>query len=176
MQKPWLWLPMRLSSCNTTKFQFVEQKWMSKGVDRRTVRPQNLHRRKQRKRLWRLLPKAKFGRNDRILLGTAKKRRVDFAFSTCLGQVRLWQSTGLSFTTALLRILFIPLSNKKVTGILNACYFFGRNDRIRTCDIVLPNKTIPIFCVIFASFWCFLVRNRCFRVLLKALFPRSPNL
>ena len=35
------------------------------GLTKSIVSPQNLHRRKQRKRLWRLLPKAKFGRNDR---------------------------------------------------------------------------------------------------------------
>ena len=67
---------------------------------------------------------------------------------------------------------------KKKTDVrrIKTNIFFGRNDRIWTCDIVLPNKTIPIFCVIFASFWCFLVRNRCFRVLLSPLFPRSPTL
>ena len=53
---------------------------------------------------------------------------------------------------------------------------FGRSDRIRTCGIDVPNKTIPIFCVIFTTFRCFLVRKRCFRMLLSPLFPRSPNL
>ena len=54
--------------------------------------------------------------------------------------------------------------------------FFGRNDRIRTCDIVLPKKSEPIFCLIYKAFRGFLVRKRCFRVLLFALFPRSPTL
>ena len=40
----------------------------------------------------------------------------------------------------------------------------------------LPKKPIPIFCVIFTAFRSFRVRNRCFRMLLQALFPRSPKL
>ena len=51
----------------------------------------------------------------------------------------------------------------------------GRNDRIRTCDIVLPNKSVPIFSLISGAFRGFWVQKRCFRVLLFALFPRSPK-
>ena len=48
----------------------------------------------------------------------------------------------------------------------------GRN---RTCDFCVPNKSAPIFSLIYKAFRGFWVRKRCFRVLLQALFPRSPT-
>ena len=60
-----------------------------------------------------------------------------------------------------------------ITLAMNTRY--GRSDRVRTCGIDVPNKTIPIFCLIYKAFRGFLVQKRCFRVLLQALFPRSPK-
>ena len=59
-----------------------------------------------------------------------------------------------------------------------ACFrlIFGRSDRIRTCGIDVPNAKMPIFSLLYKAFRGFCVQNQCFRVLLEALFPRSPNL
>ena len=53
---------------------------------------------------------------------------------------------------------------------------FGRSDRIRTCGIDVPNKSAPIFCLIYRAFRGSPVQKRCFRVLLSTLFPHSPKL
>ena len=55
------------------------------------------------------------------------------------------------------------------------CFSFGRSDRIRTCDLVNPNKYAIVFWLLLLTFWCFLVRKRCFSMLSFALFPRSPK-
>ena len=52
---------------------------------------------------------------------------------------------------------------------------YGRSDRIRTCGIDVPKKSESIFPLIYKAFRGFCIRNRCFRVLLRALFPRSPR-
>ena len=52
----------------------------------------------------------------------------------------------------------------------------GRSDRVRTCGIDVPNAKMPIFSLLYKAFRGFCVQNQCFRVLLEALFPRSPNL
>ena len=53
--------------------------------------------------------------------------------------------------------------------------FFGRGDKIRTCDFYDPNKYTIVFWLLLLTFWCFLVRKRCFPMLSFALFPRSPK-
>ena len=52
---------------------------------------------------------------------------------------------------------------------------FGRNDRIRTCDIVVPNTRYAVFFVILWAFRGFFVRMDCFRMLSMALNPGSPE-
>ena len=52
---------------------------------------------------------------------------------------------------------------------------FGRSDTTRTCDPRIPNKSAPIFSLIYKAFQDFWVRKRCFRMLSFALFPRSPR-
>ena len=49
---------------------------VERGLTKSIVSPQNLHRRKQRKRLWRLLPKAKFGRNVQSEVHRVRAERV----------------------------------------------------------------------------------------------------
>ena len=55
-------------------------------------------------------------------------------------------------------------------------FLSGRSDRIRTCGIDVPNAKMPIFSLLYKAFRGFCVRNQCFRLLLQALFPRSPKL
>ena len=47
---------------------------------------------------------------------------------------------------------------------------------VRTCGILFPKKSIPIFYLIFDAFWCFLVRAPCFFVPRNPYFPHSPEL
>ena len=82
-----------------------------------------------------------------------------------------------------------PYSNKVIDKITfgsvdlpNVIKEYGEEiEEIELCGLctdicVISKKPIPIFCVIFTAFRSFRVRNRCFRMLLQALFPRSPKL
>ena len=66
-------------------------------------------------------------------------------------------------------------TKKALKNSVSQC-FFGRSDRVRTCGIDVPNKSAPIFSLIYKAFRGFLVQKRCFRMLSFALFPRSPKL
>ena len=100
-----------------------------------------------------------YGRNDRV---TTLTLRDTYGMRTCI----LLRKTASNQAAILTK-------NNQTT---RAWLLFGRSDRIRTCGIVLPNKSAPIFSLIYKAFRGFLVQKRCFQVLLQALFPRSPKL
>ena len=100
------------------------------------------------------------GRNDRVCFTTLRRYRKRYA--------------NLHFATQN-RTELTHQAKKEKTTTRAIFSFFGRNDRIRTCDIVLPNAKIPIFSLLYKAFRGFRVRNQCFRVLLQTLFPRSPK-
>ena len=63
--------------------------------------------------------------------------------------------------------------NKKSVQILRNGLIFcaystknGRSDKIWTCDFLLPNKYAIVFWLLLLTLWCFLVRKRCFPMLL----------
>ena len=86
----------------------------------------------------------------------------------------------LGYLLLIVGTAFLSLSWFLSIAIMRA--IFGSSDMpsvgspFRTCEHCGKKKPIPIFCVIFTAFRSFRVRNRCFRMLLQALFPRSPKL
>ena len=52
---------------------------------------------------------------------------------------------------------------------------FGRSGGTWTHGLQFPNKYAIVFWLLLLTLWCFLVRKRCFPMLLWALFPRSPK-
>ena len=82
------------------------------GLTKSIVSPQNLHRRKQRIRLWRLLPQAKFGRSDRTLNLSMTKPRC-----------------GLVISSSVHFALLKPFAQRQARGRFFVAYHFHQQQR-----------------------------------------------
>ena len=81
MQKPWLWLPMRLSSCDTDKFKFVER--LGRGVftigeDTHPPAPEERADKIHREMLWGNSPICSYGNilNQKAPTGNNGRKRI----------------------------------------------------------------------------------------------------
>ena len=59
-----------------------------------------------------------------------------------------------------------PDQKKNRQPLRVVCSFFGRSVEIRTPGLQFPNKYAIVFWLLLLTFWCFLVRKRCFPMLL----------
>ena len=108
--------------------------------------------------------------NEERSLATIEKYLHDVqVFYNYVGENTFSKSEVLKYKAHLLTKYTATSANSMLAAINVFFRFCGWYD-------LCVKKPIPIFCVIFTAFRSFRVRNRCFRMLLQALFPRSPKL
>ena len=86
-----------------------------------------------------------------------------------------WNANSILHTRCKRRV-FVLTTIKKITDNRKGCLlFFGRSGGTRTRGLQYPKRLGVVFWLSLFTFWCFLVRKRCFQMLSFALFPHSPH-